>query len=255
MNSYKKNKNQKITIITVVYNDAKNIEKTILSVKSQNYIDVEYIIIDGDSNDGTLEIINRYRGDIDILISEPDGGIYDAMNKGIDKSTGVWVNFLNSGDAFYDNNLLSKIFNNANYDGVDIIYGNWEVIYPSGNKKLFKAGKLSNLWKGSQFCHQASFINLEYHKKNKYNLNQKITADFEFFYNAYKRNAKFLFYDSLITTYSSGGLSDVNRMNVIVNWFCIIEKNLYVKIYYALRLSLEILKDVIKKSIKLIKLS
>src|ERR1700761_7114863 len=91
-----------LSVITIVYNNVNDIERTMLSVLNQTYGHIEYIVIDGKSNDGTLEIIKRYENRIAKLISEKDEGIYDAMNKGIAAATGDYVIFMNSGDEFYD---------------------------------------------------------------------------------------------------------------------------------------------------------
>jgi glycosyltransferase involved in cell wall biosynthesis len=109
-----------VTIITVVYNDVKNLEKTINSVLMQNYKNYEYIIIDGLSTDGSLDVIKKYGNKIDKWISEDDNGIYHAMNKAIDISSGTYLCFMNSGDQFLDSDILN-LFNN-NLDSSDIYY-------------------------------------------------------------------------------------------------------------------------------------
>ena len=104
----------KISVVTVCYNAADTIEKTILSVLNQTYHDIEYIIIDGGSTDGTVEIIRKYADKIAYWVSEPDKGIYDAMNKGIEVATGEWINFMNAGDRFYKSDVIKLIFDNMN---------------------------------------------------------------------------------------------------------------------------------------------
>ena len=99
-----------ISIITVVRNDVVHIEQTMLSVLGQTYGNVEYIVIDGGSTDGTVDIIKKYADKLAYWVSEPDGGIYPAMNKGLQHATGEWVNFMNSGDSFADENVLEEVF-------------------------------------------------------------------------------------------------------------------------------------------------
>ena len=112
-----------ISIITVVYNGEKYLEETIQSVINQTYDNVEYIIIDGGSTDGTLNIIKKYEDKIDYWVSERDNGIYDAMNKGIFLATGEWLNFMNAGDKFYNTNVLQNIFIQINkFIDVELIY-------------------------------------------------------------------------------------------------------------------------------------
>ena len=102
----------KISIITVVYNDVEHIEETIKSVISQDYQNIEYLVIDGNSTDGTLEICKKYSESISRIVSESDTGIYNAMNKGVKLASGEWLFFLNSGDVFYDEKVISNIFKN-----------------------------------------------------------------------------------------------------------------------------------------------
>lgn len=160
--------NDKVSIITVCYNAEHEIEKTILSVIEQKYNNVEYIVIDGKSQDSTIDKINHYADSIDIIISEPDHGIYDAMNKGISLASGKWICFMNAGDLFYDEHVLCKIFNNNHYD-VDVIYGDTVHITKYGTY-LFKAGKSSDLERNLPFCHQSCFVKLERLKQHKFDL-------------------------------------------------------------------------------------
>ena len=101
--------NAKISVITISYNAEKEIEKTILSVISQTYDNIEYIIVDGASKDNTISIVNKYKKKISCVISEPDKGIYDAMNKGIMHATGEWLIMRNAGDVFCDKSVLQNI--------------------------------------------------------------------------------------------------------------------------------------------------
>lgn len=111
-----------LSVITVVFNNVNMIEVTIQSVISQTYSNIEYIIIDGGSTDGTLDIIKKYQDKVDLWISEPDNGIYDAMNKGIGLSSGEWLNFMNSGDVFSSEQVVNNIFQNQIDSHVSFIY-------------------------------------------------------------------------------------------------------------------------------------
>lgn len=146
----------KISVVTVCYNSVDTIEETMLSVLNQTYPDVEYIIIDGGSTDGTVDIIKKYAGRVAYWISEPDKGIYDAMNKGIAAATGDYINFMNSGDRFASTNVIENCFSNLRGTPI-IIYGNWiesveSMLIP---KKALELGYLS---KGMPFPHQSAFI-------------------------------------------------------------------------------------------------
>ena len=118
----------KLSIITVVLNDHHNIEKTIQSILNQN-IKLEYIVVDGSSTDGTLEIIEKYKDNIDILISQKDSGIYNAMNKAIEMASGEWICFMNSGDVFYSTSVLQDFSVKMSDKDVDVYYVDHEVNY------------------------------------------------------------------------------------------------------------------------------
>ncbi len=122
--------NPTLSVITIVYNNVRDIERTILSVINQTYPNIEYVIVDGLSTDGTLEIINRYKNKIAKLINEKDDGIYDAMNKGLAVASSDYVLFMNSGDEFYAKDTVSTVFAAEPY--ADIYYGETEMINNKG---------------------------------------------------------------------------------------------------------------------------
>lgn len=115
-------KKLKITVITVVYNGIDYIEDTILSVINQDYSNIEYIIIDGKSDDGTMDIVEKYATKISYWVSESDNGIYDAMNKGIKVATGDWIIFMNCGDYFFSSDIITQVFSQM-LIGIDVVYG------------------------------------------------------------------------------------------------------------------------------------
>ena len=216
----------KVTVVTAVLNDAGHIEQTILSVISQTDIEIEFIIVDGGSKDGTLELIGKYKDKISLLISEPDRGVYDAMNKGIKYSTGDFVYFLNSGDVLLNPSILSKIkFEDVNVRNT-IIYGNVVVAY--GNiEALEKPRPFFNSkmkFKGIGICHQSMFFPGELIRNEKYDLSYNIAADYDLAYRLWRKGTVFLYKDITIAKYDWGkGISsnpykllDVYRENARV---------------------------------------
>ena len=216
----------KVTVVTAVLNDAGHIEQTILSVISQTDIEIEYIIVDGGSKDGTLELIGKYKDKISLLISEPDRGVYDAMNKGIKYSTGDFVYFLNSGDILLNPSILSKIKLEELKERNAIIYGNVVVAY--GNiEALEKPRPFFNSkmkFKGIGICHQSMFFPGELIRNEKYDLSYNIAADYDLAYRLWRKGTVFLYRDITIAKYDWGkGISsnpykllDVYRENARV---------------------------------------
>lgn len=246
---YKKNSEDKplITVVTVVFNGVEFLEDTIKSVIGQTYDNVEYIIVDGGSKDGTLDIIKKYEYAIDYWVSEPDKGIYDAMNKAIDLGSGDWINFMNAGDYFFDSSVLNRVFEESkNLIGYDVIYGDHLVRYPN-RVRMAKAGKVKKLWQASQFCHQSAFVRLTYHKKNKFNLYRKIAADFEFFYKCMRAGSNMKYLPFVVSNVSAGGVSDVKRVDSVLERWLIVEKDFFVNISYLAILTQTIIKMSIKK--------
>ena len=201
-----------ITIITVCYNAVSSIEKTILSVINQTYCNIEYIIIDGGSKDGSINIIKKYEDKLSYWISEPDNGIYDAMNKGIKLASGEWINFMNCGDTFYCNTVIEDLFKKANFDS-DIIYGNTNLLLLTG--EYIQKGEIATDKEYMPFGHQASFSRTSLMKKYGFDRNYKICADRNFFYIAYKNNAVFEYVDVIVSNYEAEeGVSSVNMSKI-----------------------------------------
>jgi glycosyltransferase involved in cell wall biosynthesis len=170
--------NPLISIITVVFNAEEVLEKTILSVINQSYNDVEYIIIDGCSTDNSLKIISKYRDQISKVVSEPDIGIYDAMNKGLKIATGSWINFMNAGDQFNNNNVLKDVFNKAIPLHASFIYSDFILDDKRNGKTLITA----NFSQGN-LLHQSIIYKKELHNWYGYYLvtSKIIVSDYLFF--------------------------------------------------------------------------
>lgn len=203
-----------VSIITVVFNDIANIEATIKSVINQDYDHLEYVVIDGGSSDGTRDIISRYSKDISIYISEKDQGIYDAMNKGIKLAKGDWIIFMNSGDRFFSESVVSEAISQA--IDCDIIYGN---MVDTSNNNTVKPRKLNDFWKGLPFNHQSTIVKTKLHKEFPFNLDYPISAVYDFFYYFYNNSsAQFKYIDLNIAYYDMYGLSGVSLRWVNDYW-------------------------------------
>ncbi|WP_439483337.1 glycosyltransferase family 2 protein [Cyclobacterium plantarum] len=173
----------RLTIITINFNNASGLRQTIESVINQNFKSYEYIIIDGGSTDGSVDIIKEYAGKISYWISEPDKGIYNAMNKGVLKAKGEYLQFLNSGDCLVNENILKKVFLTKNTE--DILYGNANNVFEDGTLGVRIAAKeeditLAYLIKFG-LSHQASFFRRSLFSTGLYDENLKIVSDWKFF--------------------------------------------------------------------------
>jgi len=203
---------KKLSIITINYNNKNGLEKTIKSVINQTFDNFEYIIIDGGSNDESVDIIKKYTNKIDFWISEPDKGIYNAMNKGISHAHGKYLNFMNSGDIFYNNNVLKNLF--AKNYSEDIITGT--TIGNDDNDIRFSTeGRITflTLYR-STISHQASFIKTDLLHKYPYNENLKIVADWEFWIKALiMANCSHIFDKTIISKIDLTGISITNNVD------------------------------------------
>lgn len=200
-----------VSVVTVVFNDVGNLQRTIESIASQTYGNVEHVIIDGCSEDGTLDII-RNNLSIDYWLSEKDGGIYDAMNKGVEAATGEWINFMNSGDVFFNASVLSDVFSDTGFCGKDLIYGDVEVDY-GGFKKIKKAGVIKYLKQGMQFSHQSLFTARSILVSTPFDVSYRTAADYDFVVRAWVEGRSFNYVSIVVSSISSGGVSDVRRIS------------------------------------------
>lgn len=198
----------KLSIITVVFNGAATIQRAIHSVLSQSFQDFEYIIIDGKSTDGTIDIIKKINSEKIFWISEPDKGIYDAMNKGIHIAKGEWIYFLGSDDCLNNNEVLYKTFQ-FNLNEIDIVYGN---VYSSKLKRIFDGPTNKEKLLFHNLCHQAIFYKRKIHEVyGYYNLTFMLFSDWEFNLRCFlDEGIKTLYIELVIAVYAEGGLSTVH---------------------------------------------
>jgi hypothetical protein len=199
-----------ITIITVVFNGEEFIEETILSVISQTYDNVEYIIIDGGSTDGTLEIIKKYEHAISYWFSEKDKGIYDAMNKGIDLATGEWINFLNAGDTFFQDNILFDRIVPIT-QSTNLIYGAVNLVSPHSSTIILQPKEFTRMnlfiWGTRVACHQAIFVNRLI--IIKYSTRYVLKGELDWYFRLTENFLKTGLCSDPIVEYSLGGLGDI----------------------------------------------
>ena len=201
-----------ISIITVAYNNKFGLEETIKSVIGQSYKDFEFIIIDGGSNDGTKELLESYSTKIDYWISEPDKGIYNAMNKGIAKAAGQYLIFMNSGDRFSSPDILEKIA--PHFGNEDIIYGN--AYYELEDRKKYEYRIPSKITVGSllkePICHQSAFFRKElFEKYGLYDEKNKIASDWTFMMDIFiHHNISQKYINEYISIFEKTGISNTN---------------------------------------------
>lgn len=204
----KNNDNAMISIVTIVYNDVLHIEKTILSVINQTSHKIEYIIIDGGSNDGTVEIIKKYDKHLSYWCSETDDGIVDAFNKGISCANGDIIGLVNSGD-FLEDGALEKVMDSFD-NNTDIVYGNMQYWKDGKKQYIFKADH-TLLPKFMSINHPAVFVKKEvYEKLGLFSERYKVAMDYELILRFFKNGARFKYIDTVLSNMALGGVSDVN---------------------------------------------
>ena len=236
--------NPKLSVITIVYNNATAIERTMQSVLNQSYKNIEYLVIDGASSDGTIEIIERYRDQLALFISEQDQGIYDAMNKGLAMATGDYVLFMNSGDEIYSPDTVAEVF--ASAPSGDIYYGETEMFdenWKSLGQRRHRAPEHFD-WHSFKFgmnvSHQAIYIKKSL--TSPVDLRYKYSADIDWIIKAAKKSSNIVNTHLYVAKYLVGGMSKKKHLESLKERFKILSHyygfipNLINHIFIALNL-------------------
>jgi len=219
--------NPRLSVITIVYNNVRDIERTIRSVVNQTYTNIEYVIVDGLSNDGTLQVIDKYKSQIAKFISEKDEGIYDAMNKGLALATGDYVIFMNSGDEFYDNETVAAVF--AAAEDADIYYGETEMIADEGSSLGQRRHKAPAkfTWRGFKYgmsiSHQAIYIRRSL--AEPYDRRYQLSSDIDWIIRAAKKAKKIVNVNRYVAKYLVGGMSKKRHRQSLMERFEIMRRN------------------------------
>jgi glycosyltransferase involved in cell wall biosynthesis len=220
----------KLSVITIVYNNVKDIERSMRSVLEQTYSNIEYIVIDGASQDGTREKIEGYASRLARFVSEPDQGIYDAMNKGLAMATGDYVLFMNSGDELYDDDTVAKVF--ATAPNADIYYGETEMYnaqWQSLGRRRHQAPDRFT-WQsfkyGMSISHQAIYVKRTL--TSPYDLQYKYSADIDWIIKAAKQARVIVNTHRYVAKYLVGGVSKQKHLDSLKERFHIFTK------YYGL---------------------
>ncbi len=221
---------------------------TLESIASQDLDNAELIVIDGGSDIETIEILNNYSSIITHLISEKDNGIYDAMNKGIKLAKGKWLNFMNAGDRYFSKNTLKELSDDELFYDQDLVIGETLISYDDFERKM-RVGNLQDIWKGAQFIHQSVFISRQYQLENLYNVENKISADFEFFYHSIMSGAKIYKLAMTIAVFKSGGISDTKRLRAMLSNMKVVmmkDFSIFKMLYHISKMFIELNKIIIK---------
>lgn len=203
------------SIITVTFNAEKEIERTLGSIARQSFDNYEWVVVDGGSLDRTLTAVNNSGIENRVVLSEPDNGLYDAMNKGIQLSSGEYLIFLNAGDAFYDNDSLHVIADTAKRTHADIVYGQTQIVDNEGNyirmRHLTAPAVLeySSFKQGMLVCHQAFVARKRI--AQPYDLKYKFSADYEWCLRCLKQSKRNAYTGNTIISYLDGGMTTKNH--------------------------------------------
>ena len=197
----------RVSIITITFNDLKGLRETYRSIKGQTMRDYEWIVVDGGSTDGTKQFLEEHDSELAWWCSEPDKGVYNAQNKGTQHARGEYCIYMNSGDSFFSDDVLGKIFEKET--DADIIYGDWMLRFENGKTRLGRAPKVADLlyFFGENMCHQAMLIRTEALKSRPYDETFRIYADWEEWLALYMQGKTFERRDITVCNFLVGGIS------------------------------------------------
>jgi glycosyltransferase involved in cell wall biosynthesis len=224
--------NIKVTIITVSYNAQRTIEQTIQSVVNQTYNNIEYIIIDGGSTDGTVDVIKKYEDKIAYWISESDKGIYDAMNKGMDIATGDYIYFLGADDSLVEKSILDTISACLLENKCEILSARvWMVDEAYNLQKISKQNIVKQMiFKGAMLPHQGMFVKAKLMKKYHFDCNYKVAADYDFLMKCIKNKVNIVYIDKSVAFFAISGMSTVFEKQREDEYNQIMQKNGFEKV-------------------------
>lgn len=191
----------KVTVVTVCYNCCDVIERTMLNVLRQTYPNLEYIVIDGASTDGTRDIVARYADRLDYWLSESDKGIYDAMNKGIRAASGEWIIFRNAGDYFFKPTTVEDVFRWYEDKGETFIVGGTRCFGTNGYRDKFYNAQYAEVWHCAYISHPSTFIRQSVQKNNYYSCAYRIASDYRFFQKLILENAAIVLYGGIVSLF------------------------------------------------------
>ena len=197
-----------ISIVTVTYNCKGILQKTIDSVVGQDYPNMEYVIIDGASTDGTLDVIKRNAKYLSLVVSEPDSGIFDAMNKALSYITGDWVIFMNAGDQFWSSQTLTSCFNKSVTKDYGVVYG--KTYCKKGDFQMTPFFKQHKKFQTMGISHQSLFVRADLAKSIRFDKRYRVAADYNMVREVYNRGFKFYYVDEYVSIYDLNGYSKAN---------------------------------------------
>ncbi len=249
----------KISIIVVCYNSAETIEQTIYSIVNQTYPNINFVVIDGQSDDGTVEIIKKYADYIDYWSSEPDLGIYDAMNKGILHAEGEYIYFLGADDCLIDLNVLDRVAKLLKQD-IDIFCGRaWGIDDDMSylQRVMGRSYSREDIFSGEMSPHQGMFVKTALLKQMKFNIGYLIAADYDFFLKSLLLGSKIEYSDEIIAFYSLSGQSS-QAVKCYDEYVKILNQNKiqrkYIDLFISLKVKNQNVRQFIKKCIKYLKI-